>query len=176
MRNLDIKERYIFSESLWFTNSYWPSHQIDHGRKSTDSTGSPFDSSIVEHGESIPYAEAIKAIEKLQEFTNPWDKLNCINESFNRIKTTVVDHYKGKFEIETMDDILPIFIYVISQSQVSHIVSEIQFLMDFLKILDEGYELEQWMLSTIEGAVLYISKDWDLSNPKKEIEVEKALS
>lgn len=75
-----------------------------------------------------------------------------------------------------MDDILPIFIYVISQSQVSHIVSEIQFLMDFLKILDEGYELEQWMLSTIEGAVLYISKDWDLSNPKKEIKVEKALS
>ena len=114
MRNLDIKERFIFSESLWFTNSYWPSHSVEHGRKSTDSTGSPFDSSIVEHGESIPYAEAIKAIEKIQEFTNPRDKLNCINESFNRIKTTVVDHYKGKFEIETMDDILPIFIYVIS--------------------------------------------------------------
>lgn len=48
--------------------------------------------------------------------------------------------------------------------------------MDYLKILDEGYELEQWMLSTIEGAVNYISKDWDLSKPKKEVEIEKALS
>jgi len=33
------------------------------GRKSTDSGGSPFD--CIEHGESIPYAEAIKAIEKI---------------------------------------------------------------------------------------------------------------
>lgn len=63
MRNLDIKERYIFSESLWFTNSYRPS--VAHGRKSNDSSGSPFDNSFVEHGESIPYAEAIKAIEKI---------------------------------------------------------------------------------------------------------------
>lgn len=43
--------------------------------------------------------------------------------------------------------------------------------MDFIKILDEGYELEQRMLSTIEGAVLYISRDWKLADPKKEIEV-----
>lgn len=137
-----------------------------HGWKSTDSTGSPFDSLNVEHGESIPYAEAIKAIERIQDHTNPWDKLNSINECFNRIKTTVVDHYKGKVEIETMDDILPIFIYVVSQAQISHIVSEISFCQDFVKILDEGYELEQWMLTNIEGAVNYITKDWDLANPK----------
>lgn len=50
--------------------------------------------------------------------------------------------------------------------------------MDFIKIIDEGYELEQWMLSTIEGATLYISWDWDLANPKKEMEIlgEKTLS
>jgi len=41
-----------------------------------------------------------------------------------------------------MDDILPIFIYVVSQSTINHIVSEIHFLQDFMKILDEGYELE----------------------------------
>jgi len=120
MKNLEIKDWFIISESLWFTHSFWQSAAADfhpHGWKSTDSTGSPFESSYyVEHGESIPYAEAIKAIEKIQEYTNPRDKLNCINECFNRIKTTVVDHYKGKVEIETMDDILPIFIYVISQS------------------------------------------------------------
>jgi hypothetical protein len=91
---------------------------------STDSGGSPFDlapsnvhqsfSSAIETGESIPYAEAIKAIERIQEYTNPREKLNCVNECFTRIKTTVVDHYKGKLELETMDDILPIFIYVVS--------------------------------------------------------------
>ena len=73
MKNLEIKQKFIFAESLRFTNSYRGSHldtSNHHGRKSSDSSG-PFDSSTIDHGESIPYAEAIKAIEKIQEHTNP---------------------------------------------------------------------------------------------------------
>jgi len=65
-------------------------------------------------GEQQPYAEAIKALEKIQDSTNPREKLNHVNECFNVMKTTIVDHYKGKVELEAMDDILPIFIYTVS--------------------------------------------------------------
>ncbi len=119
----------------------------------------------------MPYAEAIKALEKIHESTNPRDKLNCVNECFNLIKTTVVDHYRGKVELETMDDILPIFIYVVSQSSITHLQSEILFLQDYTKILDDGYELEQRMLTNIEVAANYISSEWELGQPKKETEI-----
>ena len=131
-------------------------------------------SAVVEHGESIPYAEAIKACEKINESTNPREKLNCVQEMFNMIKTSVVDHYHGKVELEAMDDILPIFIYVVSQSNFTHICSEVNFLKDYIKVLDDGYELEDRMLTNIEVAVDYILGEWELSNPKKEVAPDQA--
>ena len=38
----------------------------------------------------------------------------CVNESYSCLKTAVVDFHKGKMELDAMDDILPLTIYVVS--------------------------------------------------------------
>ena len=72
-----------------------------------------------------------------------------------------------------MDDILPIFIYVVSQANITHIVSEINLLMDYVKLLDDGYDLECRLLSNVEAAVGFIASDWVMSMPVKEEEKEE---
>ena len=44
--------------------------------------------------------------------------------------------------------------------------SEISFLQDYIKILDDGYELEERMLTNIEVASNYVSREWALAEPK----------
>lgn len=48
-------------------------------------------------------------------------------------------------------------------------VSEINFLMDFVKILDDDNDMQPRMILTnIEVAANYISKEWELAQPSKE--------
>jgi len=42
--------------------------------------------------------------------------VNCLSASFEKLKTTVVDHHKGKLELSAMDDVLPLSIYVVSMA------------------------------------------------------------
>ena len=62
----------------------------------------------------IPYIEAIREIEKIQTLQNPGDMVNCLSTSFEKLKTVVVDHHKGKLELSAMDDVLPLSIYCVS--------------------------------------------------------------
>jgi len=42
--------------------------------------------------------------------------VNCLSASFEKLKTAVVDHHKGKLELSTMDDVLPLSIYTVSMA------------------------------------------------------------
>ena len=44
----------------------------------------------------VPYKEAIKTLEKIQQCVTPREKLQCLSESFSYLKTAVVDFHKGK--------------------------------------------------------------------------------
>lgn len=59
-----------------------------------------------------------------------------MSESHSCLKTAVVDFHKGKYELDTMDDILPLTIYVVSQAKVRNFASELNMLEDFLKVCE----------------------------------------
>jgi hypothetical protein len=46
--------------------------------------------------DSIPYYESIKALNKMESFTTPREKLYNITQMFANLKTAVVDFWKGK--------------------------------------------------------------------------------
>lgn len=68
----------------------------------------------------------------MQQYQSPRDKLACINQSFSYLKTTIVDHWKGKLELNAMDDVLPLTIYVVALADLSHPQSEFNIMEDYL--------------------------------------------
>ena len=64
----------------------------------------------------IPDIEAIREIEKIETLNNPGEMVGCLSASFEKLKTIVVDHHKGKFELSAMDDVLPLSIYTVSMA------------------------------------------------------------
>ena len=47
-------------------------------------------------GVDIPYKDAIRSLEKMQQCVTPREKLQCLSESYGALKTAVVDFHKGK--------------------------------------------------------------------------------
>lgn len=65
---------------------------------------------------------------------NPGDMVSCLSSSFEKLKTTVVDHHKGKLELSAMDDVLPLSIYAVSMANLSNPASLQNMMADYLRI------------------------------------------
>ena len=102
----------------------------------------------------------------IQQFTTPREKLHCVSGSFSALKTAIVDYYKGKLELNTMDDVLPLSIYVVGMADIAHPASEFNLLEDYLSLYDgKGYELEQKLLTNLIVSVQYINHEWEFDSP-----------
>lgn len=93
----------------------------------------------------------------------PLDKLNCLLEAMTLMKTCVIDYWKGKEELKTMDDRLPVVIYIISQIQAENLPSQIRFLQDYIAD-SAGFENEQRILTDIGSSIHYIIHDLALTH------------
>ena len=90
-------------------------------------------STMVDDRGNVPYIEAIREIEKIQTLDNPGEMVGCLSASFEKLKTTVVDHHKGKFELSAMDDVLPLSIYTVALANLSTPASHQQMMADYLR-------------------------------------------
>lgn len=106
-------------------------------------------------GLTAPYEAAIEALDQLGSHQTPLDKLNCILHSMTFMKTCVVDHWKGREELKTMDDRLPVVIYIVSQTTVAHLPSQIRLLQDYIAH-SAGFDNEQRILIDLDSSVSYI--------------------
>jgi hypothetical protein len=77
------------------------------------------------------------------------------------MKTSIVDYYKGKFELATMDDVVPMFIYVVSLADLTHLQTEINFLEDYINLVEKGLERELRLITNIQVAHQYICHEWN---------------
>ena len=111
---------------------------------------------------AVPYIDAIKEIEKIEQYTCPEEMIGCLSASFERLKTAVVDLHKGKFELSTMDDVLPLSIYVVSMANMERPSSHKNMMEDYLRCNQRGYDLERKLLCNFDGAIRYVCNDWEL--------------
>jgi len=85
-----------------------------------------------------------------------------LSESFGCLKTAIVDHYKGKVELNAMDDVLPLTIYTVAMADLSHISSEYHLMEDYLAIQERGFEFERKLLTNMDVSIKYINTEWEL--------------
>ena len=105
-----------------------------------------------------PYLMAIESLNNLEKHTSPVDKLNCILESTTHMKTTVIDYWKGKQELETMDDQLPVIIFIVFKVAVDSFPAHIEFLIDYTRT-NSGMDNENRLLINYDAAVSFIISD-----------------
>ena len=107
---------------------------------------------------TAPYGSAIESFNMVQVCQTPLDKLNSLLEGVTFMKTCVVDYWKGKLELSTMDDQLPVMIYIVSQVKAPTFVSQIILLKDYISG-SLGFDNETKLLTDIDSAISFIIKD-----------------
>lgn len=110
---------------------------------------------------AVPYANAIETLKKLGSYSTPLEKLNCCLNTSANMKTAVIDYWKGREELDSMDDELPLLIFVIYQARVPNINAEVALLLDYIG-RSSRFEKEQRLLINFEAAAKYIANEWDM--------------
>lgn len=64
------------------------------------------------------------------------------------MKINVLDYHKAKEELVSMDDELPIIIYIIIMSSIKNLISKLQFLSDYIQY-DPNIESEKRLITNL---------------------------
>jgi len=179
LKHLGVNKKYIIWDNFQFSNSdqkYEFNNKIDSAKDAVEAAASESGSSDPPTPKSangkLPYHESIKALERISWFTSPREKLDWVIEFFSNMKASIVDYWKGKLELQTMDDILPLIIYTVWYCNCSNFASEVHFLKDFLSetgnVADESIERT---LFNIEMGIQYVNTTDEYPFTNKEVDV-----
>jgi len=115
----------------------------------------------------FPYIDAINEINKISGLKAPREKLGALLMMHSLMKSAVVDFHKGKEEICSMDEELPILIYVLLNSKLENTAAEFNFIDDYVQF-DPALESEKRLMTNLKVSLQYIANEWEI---KEEIEM-----
>ena len=99
--------------------------------------------------EEIPYIDAINEASKLHKLKCPREKLGILLMIHSLMKSAVVDFHKGKEEVYSMDEELPIMIYILLQSKLENAAAEFNFVDDYVQF-DPALESEKRLMTNLK--------------------------
>lgn len=105
------------------------------------------------------YVDAINELEKIQYCKTPRDKLDCLVMAHSSMRGAVVKYTKAKVDIESMDDELPITIFIVSRVKNLQFFSHLQYISSYLNCKEES-DHQQKMVENLIVGVEYICKEW----------------
>ena len=110
---------------------------------------------------TIPYKSTIDYITKIEYEQNPKDKLDTLMKSSLELRNSILGMTSGKAELNSMDDELPLFIYITSQITIRNILVELHMIEDYLKF-SKSVDKESKVLTNLMSSVFYITNGWKI--------------
>ena len=99
--------------------------------------------------DDFPYIDAIRELEKVSTSKCLRDKFDFIVSSNTVMKMRVIDYYHGKEELSTMDEELPILIFVVLHTKISNLFSQLNLIDEYLSTFPD-FEVEKRFLMNLK--------------------------
>lgn len=97
-----------------------------------------------------PYRTAIENINKIEYEMIPRDKFDVLMKANLELKTCILDLTNGTLELNSMDDELPLFIYIVTQVSLKNIFAEYCIIEDYLKYSRNCIDKESKVLTNLK--------------------------
>lgn len=108
-----------------------------------------------------PYKTTIDTINKIEYEFSPRDKFETLMKAILELKTSILDLTGGKTELDSLDDELPLTIYVVSQIKLKNAFAELNIIDDYFRFSRDCIDKESKILTNMKGAVQFISTMWE---------------
>eukprot|EP00047_Mylnosiga_fluctuans_P020907 m.97717 g.97717 ORF g.97717 m.97717 type:complete len:1510 (-) comp8676_c0_seq2:738-5267(-) len=97
------------------------------------------------------YESAVTAFQSLPSVFSPVEKLQVLHDTFRKINDDVLEFWSGQERLLSMDDVLPLILYVVVRARIRHLGAEVRFLNDFLH-MDSLSGESRVLLTTLRAA------------------------
>ena len=110
--------------------------------------------------EEIPFKYVIDIINKINFEKNLKKKYEAMTQASLELRNCILEYTNCKFELDSMDDELPIVIYIGTQINVDNLFAELNMIDDYIKCSLRDNLMQNKMVTNLLSSLLYISKEW----------------
>lgn len=107
------------------------------------------------------YAEICEVFERLSEFKNPNEKVNCVCSVMNLVKAGIIDCSEGLVELKNEEDEAAVFVLILLKSNLQNPAAELEMMKDYVS---NRKDIEKAAVLNLSNAVQSIIIDIDLIN------------
>ena len=111
--------------------------------------------------DDYPYKNVIETINKISFEKYIKNKFKILTQSSLEMRSYILEYTTGKDELVSMDDELPIIIYISTQINVDNLFAELNMVDDYIKCTMRDDLVQNKMVTNLLSGLLYISKNWD---------------
>ena len=111
--------------------------------------------------EKIPFKSVIDIINKVPLEQSIKKKFEILTYGSLEIRTYILEYTKGKYELDSMDDELPIIIYITTQIKVDNIFAELNIVEEYIKCILRNNLIQNKMVTNLMSSLGFISNNWN---------------
>ncbi len=111
--------------------------------------------------DDIPYKTVIDYINMVPLEKSLKKKFEILTKGSLEIRTCILEYTNGKNELDSMDDELPIIIYIATQVKVANLFAELNMIDDYIKIILRDDLIQNKMVTNLLSSLMFITKSWN---------------
>ena len=111
--------------------------------------------------EPIPYKNVIENVNKIPYEKSLKNKFQILTQSSLEIRSCILEYTSGKGELASMDDELPIIVYIVTQIKIDNLFAELYMVDDYIKCSMKDDLIQNKMVTNLLSSMIYLGKAWD---------------
>ena len=88
-------------------------------------------------------------------------KFEILTKGSLEIRTYILEYTNGKYELDSMDDELPIIIYIATQVKVPNLFAELSIVDEYIRTILRDDLIQNKMVTNLFSSLMFISKAWN---------------
>ena len=111
--------------------------------------------------DEAPYKNVIENINKVKYEKSLKNKFTILTQCSLEMRGSFLEYTSGKDELVSMDDELPIIIYIVTQVNIDNLFAELNMVDDYIKTSMRDELIQNKMVTNMLSSLIYVCKKWD---------------
>lgn len=111
--------------------------------------------------EEMPYKSVVDLVNMVCFEKTLRKKFEILTQASLEIRTCILEYTSGKYELDSMDDELPIIIYIATQVDVGNLFAELNIVDDYIKSILRDDLIQNKMVTNLLSSLMFISTSWN---------------
>ena len=111
--------------------------------------------------EEYPYKSVIDILGMISFERSLRKKFEILTSASLEVRTLALEYSNGKYELDSMDDELPIIIYIATKIKVTNIFAELYIVDDYFRIISRDELIQNKMITNLISSLKFITEMWN---------------